>query len=740
MNAPAEAVFCREWVALESEAGKLYAGRDLDSLKQVLEVLSLAILSEFEVLILPGSGQKQPSRNIERKFTKVLKRCEIELRQVWQRKIASELLRRFVVRVNESRGWELKLPPKLRQLRLTPSPLRTRHTAAQRIISDSECQLRSLKTLWSDLSSDERVGLLVFSLLAYRMIKDASTVVELLLAFNESHDEFEFVPGYGLRLPARFSLTKELAHVSQFDMLSELVWRRLASTGELALAAAELAEMESTERPQRVEDWLNAWLLQSAGACLPWHYLSRAARGFNEHRYSSHTLQILRGEVYSAPLSRITLDHCLLPESKAERALQEQIFSLEEPGSEVSKSFQRMLALMKAASDGQEAGETPIAAQLDLSEAAELLFVAFMQLKPEQRGELLSDTQGFLVRLRKLHTWLFDLYLEETKREELVLRALGVAGEHESTFMRCLVEVAEERGLGCELGEVEHHRKKPRIKCGRHNARILLPTAYARAQELIQKFLDVYEHSPKSKWRGRCQLVSLILGYRLGLRRSEIAGLLIGDLVGDYLLVRGNDQRGIKTPAGNRAIPARALMTPEEWEIVQGLLQSRRVDALGVDTALLLARCKDSKAPSPHWLFDGLLAILRFFSSDDSFRFHYLRHSFATFTYLRLSEFADIGDMFPTGYAKGEGDPHYFDLDYHQVVNAVQGMSLRGHGWPLALQHWIGHQYVGISLEHYIHSAEWVALRQVSRQLSSFGNKTLGFLSNCSEQRISQLR
>ncbi|MFZ5488893.1 MAG: tyrosine-type recombinase/integrase [Pseudomonadota bacterium] len=132
-------------------------------------------------------------------------------------------------------------------------------------------------------------------------------------------------------------------------------------------------------------------------------------------------------------------------------------------------------------------------------------------------------------------------------------------------------------------------------------------------------------------------LAAAILGYRCGLRRSEIRGLRWIDLQlrpQPLLFVRSHAGRALKRDSGRRVLPLSAFCPQNELQLLRDihaetdrLLQHGQAEA---QTALFLP---DPEAPdrprSEESLFDPVQAAMQSVCGEQALRFHHLRHSAA---------------------------------------------------------------------------------------------------------------
>lgn len=253
----------------------------------------------------------------------------------------------------------------------------------------------------------------------------------------------------------------------------------------------------------------------------------------------------------------------------------------------------------------------------------------------------------------------------------------------------------------------------------RVDVNIVTPAEFRRALALI----DTSQQPERFR---AMQTLALILGYRLGLRRSECAGLMLKDI--PYLfdhdahdgevIIRANEYRRGKSYSATRRLPLWLLMPEErkqliDWvkrrqgEITTKQIQKQLLFCRGGNGRLLL----EDKA-----LFHPIQTALKTVSGDNSLRYHHLRHSFVTFTLLRLLERVP-GELLPRAWLL---DDHHHtampntDADMSALAGlAPQDRPSRKRLWQLAL--WAGHASPEETLTTYTHLLDWVlgqALRE----------------------------
>lgn len=246
----------------------------------------------------------------------------------------------------------------------------------------------------------------------------------------------------------------------------------------------------------------------------------------------------------------------------------------------------------------------------------------------------------------------------------------------------------------------------------RVDVNIVTPAEFRRA-------LDLIDASTQPERFRTMQKLALTLGYRLGLRRSECAGLLIRDVAyiegndtfTGELIIRSNTYRRGKSYAATRRLPLWLLMPDEQAQLIawvkrrQGETTTQQIQKqllfCSSGSGILLL---DDKA-----LFQPVQTALRTVSGDPNLRYHHLRHSFVTFTLLRLLERAPC-ELLPTAWLlddHGNMALPNTNADISVLAGlAPQDRPSRKRLWQLAL--WAGHASPEETLSTYSHLLDWV--------------------------------
>lgn len=229
-------------------------------------------------------------------------------------------------------------------------------------------------------------------------------------------------------------------------------------------------------------------------------------------------------------------------------------------------------------------------------------------------------------------------------------------------------------------------------------------------------------HTPAPRDERMARLIG-VLGFYAGLRRNEALCLRLGDLQGEHqlwLTVRTNRYRQVKSYAGQRLLPLHALL-PDHWLRQLLAWRAMRTDEGGAHAREQLLFCALNKAFSPlpaEQLVTPVRDAIRAVTGDYSLVFHQLRHSFASWTLVRL-----LAPELPL--------PHWqqrFAALAHPWFDTSACTALRrwllgvtGDTQPVrhaayALARLLGHQQVATTFRAYIHLAAWMIWGLQTRQ------------------------
>lgn len=203
----------------------------------------------------------------------------------------------------------------------------------------------------------------------------------------------------------------------------------------------------------------------------------------------------------------------------------------------------------------------------------------------------------------------------------------------------------------------------------------------------------------------RAAEVMLILGFRCGTRRMEARDLRISDQGDEWLFIRPWQERGLKTANAIRQLPLRPFVSEDELEFLCELKRLRERQTAGREGYLFGIPTLGMKVVHEDRLMRIIHRALRTATGDSTVHYHHLRHSFATFTFLRLmlAELPQIPDLFPrlpatTGWLRES-------RNFKTLLYGTEVLTRR-HAYTVASL--LGHCGPEISLEHYVHCLDWL--------------------------------
>ena len=256
---------------------------------------------------------------------------------------------------------------------------------------------------------------------------------------------------------------------------------------------------------------------------------------------------------------------------------------------------------------------------------------------------------------------------------------------------------------------------------GEVDANILTPAEYIRAHSILAS-------SDASERLIKIRKIVLTLGFRCGLRRTEIQKILIKDVQGlrnrswsrPELFTRGNKFDGQKSSSGTRRLPLWALLMEAELNQLQDWYQYRLQELnTKEDDLLFCAPQRGSQLIPQRELFTPIQEAMRLASGTDNLRFHHLRHSCVTLTGLRFFE-RRSGELMREEWAKDDSGnivmPHW-GRDVFAIANrSPEWAPTRKKLWFLALL--AGHASPGQTLLSYTHLMDYInGVRQTERRL-----------------------
>lgn len=225
----------------------------------------------------------------------------------------------------------------------------------------------------------------------------------------------------------------------------------------------------------------------------------------------------------------------------------------------------------------------------------------------------------------------------------------------------------------------------------------------------VLRLLEVWE----GKGNTPALQVAAILGRRACLRRGDVHGLRLSDILGNalpLLIIRNNPYRQLKSRSAMRQMPLADFCTQAEFDVVMSYVVACRQSAIATgralkEVALFPDKSQPELAVSPHSLFDPIERSMRKITGDDSMRFHHLRHAAINYNILCAQE-----DLVP-------GTSILLDAPFTEKASCVDPARLRmamvGDADPSRPRLWgvaiaAGHATPEVTLGSYFHLCDWV--------------------------------
>lgn len=236
------------------------------------------------------------------------------------------------------------------------------------------------------------------------------------------------------------------------------------------------------------------------------------------------------------------------------------------------------------------------------------------------------------------------------------------------------------------------------------------------------------------------QIVLMILGFELGLRRGECLRLRICDIkvdnnISQSLMLVRNSRFGItKSLSSVRKIPIGVLLDPASLVRIFSWHNKRIFEAGSADNEdLLLSGSQNNINPSPQELFAPIKQAIVQVTGDRTLRFHHLRHSFANWTLVRmLSTTMSLPD---SPFLR---HPVFSTQRCNEVVNGLLQNSDTGRKFLYELARLMGHSSPETTLLSYVHILDWLlsqACTQAQNEIG-FSAQNVSFLTGVSIDQV----
>lgn len=231
----------------------------------------------------------------------------------------------------------------------------------------------------------------------------------------------------------------------------------------------------------------------------------------------------------------------------------------------------------------------------------------------------------------------------------------------------------------------------------------------------------------------------LILGYRLGLRRSEIMGLRTQDIhiAGrSELIICGyqideNTRYELKSKNSNRKIRLHHQMPDEEFEFLISYTKNRIQEKEGF--YLINWNNSPQKKSRTDHIFSRITKLMRWITGRQDARFHELRHSRATFKMWHC--YIAAYDLNPQ-FNKHASSDDLTRIKKHLEYNFSADWEKNRHKILHYLSAEMGHASPSTTLANYIHSIDWIADELRENQLPLIATKALSQLIGLTRRQI----
>ena len=318
----------------------------------------------------------------------------------------------------------------------------------------------------------------------------------------------------------------------------------------------------------------------------------------------------------------------------------------------------------------------------------------------------------------------------------------GTLAEYYIEILTDLVAEGQDRDVRHALREFHHYL------VSRHGCQSLENVSEVLGEEVRLRPVDANllsfdEYAAAREWldarvfhdwnKDDIQVAKLVLmfGFRLGLRRMEIFGLRLEDIHlvrGMTCLVRPHAGRRLKTKSSQRLVPLAPFLDASERKELKSWIRRRQEELASTpchdDIAYLLALPERGLAQvNPDVVSDRVYAAMRAATGDKLLFMHHLRHSFGTWTYLRLRapEHPEIATWFA-----------HLPLTAEALRNGARMRKrlLGGNGSPnrsyaYVVARLLGHSGPSVSMKSYIHGVDLVLAAGVQREAASIPRPVL---------------
>ncbi|MBK7002920.1 MAG: site-specific integrase [Rhodoferax sp.] len=235
----------------------------------------------------------------------------------------------------------------------------------------------------------------------------------------------------------------------------------------------------------------------------------------------------------------------------------------------------------------------------------------------------------------------------------------------------------------------------------------------------------------RGKDQDHIQIAKLVMmfAFRCGMRRMEIFGLRMMDISSLKeleVLIRPYTERRLKSDAAQRIIPARFLLSHQERRDLRLWLKRRQSDPDAKNPnsyVLALPGRQGMEVVSSERTSDRIIKALQHATGHKKAKIHQLRHSFGTWMYLalRTPEYAEALPLFD--HLPQTKKFLMSGQRLRKLLLNHTGGTTRTHAFAVARL--LGHSTPLVSLEHYIHSTEFIHYAMVVRHAAQLRQKSI---------------
>ncbi|MFT5813621.1 MAG: integrase [Psychroserpens sp.] len=704
------------WIDLKNSAIESASIKEKISVAKQIDHLFKVGLKFFPNLFLDDS--KAPSR---RKFEPSIKNIHMKLSADLSPSafvFVSRFLANGILRLIDD-GFDLPQPNVVLWRRVKGSNINKNSQAEKSNLDIMERNFGE-GLLFDEMDVSEKIGLIFYLLVrfsGYSRMAVIKQAIESLASLDSRFIKYESVKSLKHDAIRGFCLNpKTSSHETfYFDCLTEMFITRLFSDHDFFKSFIEFSKDYDDKRLEESFDKFQILLVNKVCYSSLQSFFDAISQ-LHLHIFSMHCNLIQRAEVVSSDLNiEVYNSKLLIPSVYRYRRdlIAKESISLSD------ESF--ILFLKKHASSDV----TIHSESFTFSHAQHVVF-SIVKLASSYRGH-------YFYLAEKLLAIICEKNIDQVKTKDIegiyvdfILSSKGLARDHVlkscQSFHQFLVD---DYGLNpIVINDENIFGIKLRIGF-KSSAYVVTPSEYEAALVILLKASNDSSMSVDKRYEQDCQTLALILGYRAGLRGSEILGLKVND-IDCHIRLNHNEYRKLKSKAAVRKIPVEPFFTDVEADILKKFKEKWR-SGDNCSEYLFFSRGSESLM-ARHRIFPLISALLSEICRY-KVRFHHLRHSFCTYTYLRLSKYASFGRYYPRRWS-GRGDKHYDDICFKNIQAYYCNSHTQGLEKIEILAGLSGHVNPGTTLEYYVHSAKWLAKLELDDALPTyqpqFFKKTFG--------------